>query len=103
MFLSIGEEQLKCVLKKKPDHTDLLNLLAEYDYRWYDIGKGLHVQDRFLEGMKGSLSDKEKLSKILQLWMESMCSTVSWNKIKEVLESPAVNRQDIVSELSKFV
>ena len=103
LFLSIDEEQLKCVREKKPNHVDVLNLLAEYDYRWFDIGKALCVHDGFLQGLRGTLSDREKLSKILQLWMESMCSPVSWNQIKKVLESPGVNRPDLVSKLSKFV
>ena len=103
LFLSIDEEELKSVLDKEPDHIDVLNLLAEYDYRWHDIGQGLRVSNRLLGGLRGTLSDKEKLSKILQLWMESMCSPVSWNNLKEVLESPGVNRPDIASKLSKFV
>ena len=103
LFLSIDEEPPKCVLEKEPDQLDVLTFLAEYDYRWYDIGQGLCVRDGFLQGMRGTLNDKEKLSKILQLWMQTICSPVSWNHIKEALKHPSVNRPDIASKLGKFV
>lgn len=101
----LDEDQLQLVLTKKPKVIDVLKILAPYDYKWSKIGESLNVKEGFLEGLRESYgrSDSEKLARILQSWIDTRCSDVSWNHIKEVLEGPIMGMQGIAKMLSESV
>ena len=99
----LGEDQLQLAVTKEPEITDVLNILAPYGNRWRNIGQSLNVEEGFLDGLleRHGMSDLERLAKVLQSWIETQCSEVSWNHIKEVLESPAVGKAGIAKKLSE--
>ena len=101
----LGEDQLQLALTKEPEAIDVLTKLAPYDYKWSAIGEALNVKKGFLEGLRESYgrSNLEKLAEILQSWIDTRCSEVSWNKIKAVLEGPIVGMQGIAKKLSESV
>ena len=83
VFFVIGTVQ-KC----KPDLEDVLNLLKRRSCKWYEIGVGLKVDNGFCQcQLKESImtSDLEKLKAVLNKWIESECSEVSWNHLIQVL------------------
>lgn len=92
-------------MTKEPEVIDVVKILAPYDYRWRDIGKALYVREGFLEELWEShgMSDLERLDKILQSWIDTRCSEVSWNHFKKVLEDPPVRKKGIAKELSESI
>lgn len=101
----LGEDQLQLALTKEPELIDVLNNLALYENSWKNMGRSLNVKEGFLEGLLEShgMSDLERLARILQSWIDTRCSKVSWNHIKIVLESPAVGKAGIAKKLSESV
>lgn len=92
------------ILDKKPKKTDLLNQLAGVAARWRDIGEGLGVNDGDIESLQQSNQrDVNKLSSVLQKWMDTLCSDVSWRKILEVLDSPLVQKKNVADDIRKFL
>ena len=83
MFFVIGTVQ-KC----KPNLEDVLDQLKRKSCKWYKIGVGLKVDHDFRQCQlkKGIMtSDLERLEAVLNKWIESECSEVSWNHLIKVL------------------
>ena len=71
---------------------------------WYTIGELLGIKNGELDSLKFSIQhDVEKLSKVLQLWMERMTKPVTWNTILEVIGSPPIQNKLLVKKLEKFL
>ena len=94
------------ILKEAPNKHDLLNLLADIDDKWYEIGLSLKVGDNVLNGLE---SEKRKniikLDLVLQSWMTAKSSPVTWDTVITVMKKPLVNNiqkaEDIIKYLSK--
>ena len=76
------------VQKCKPDLKDVHNLLKQKSSKWDEIGGGLKVcynfrQCQLKEGL--TTSAQQKLEAVLNKWIESECSEVSWNHLIQVL------------------
>ena len=72
----------------KPDLEDVLNQLKRESCKWYEIGVSLKVDHDFCQCQlkKGIMtSDLERLKAVLNKWIESECSEVSWNHLIQVL------------------
>ena len=79
---------LRDVLDKTPEKHDLLELLSEVRYKWFDIGEMLGVNFADLRGLhQSNFPDSEKLSGTLQYWIDSVSSPVTWGTIVEVLRT----------------
>ena len=70
---------------------------------WEEIGEGLKVEGRHIRGLRqtNGMSNKIKLSNILQSWMDTLCSEVTWDNIKKALEGPVVDAKAIAVNISK--
>lgn len=101
----LDENQLQLVLTKEPEVIDVLKILAPYAYRWKDIGRSLNIMPGFLEELqeRHGMSDIERLAKVLQYWIDTRCSEVSWNCIKKALENQLVGQAGIAKKLSESV
>ena len=83
VFFVIGTVQ-KC----KPDLEDVLDQLKRKSCKWYEIGVGLKVDHDFRQcQLKEGImtSDLKRLEAVLNKWIESECSEVSWNHLIQVL------------------
>ena len=83
MFFVIGTVQ-KC----KPDLEDVLYLLKQKSSKWDEIGGGLKVCYDFRQCQlkQGMMTDaQQRLEAVLNKWIESECSEVSWNHLIRVL------------------
>ena len=91
------------VLFKEPDMSDLSQVLAPVNDRWYEIGTALDVGTHVLRGLeRNEREDMMRLIKVLEEWRNNYCS-VTWKQIIEVLESPVVNRRAQSIEIEKFL
>ena len=86
VFFIIGNDINK-VLNKKPDKRHVMELLAENAYKYKELAIALDVDHTFVKGLKYSDTDIIKLDEIIQQWIETRCSSVTWNTIIESVES----------------
>ena len=86
MFSIIGNDINK-VLNKKPDSRDVVELLAQSAHDYKVLAIALGVDHTFVEGLKYSDKDIINLDKIIQRWIQTRCSPVTWNTIIESVES----------------
>ena len=91
---------LRNVLDKTPEKYDLLELLAEVQDRWLDIGEMLKVNNASLKGLRQSnLPDSTKLADTLQHWIDSASSPVTWGTIVEVLHTDYINLPRVADKI----
>ena len=77
------------IVKKSPERTDVFNLIKCHSAKWDGFARELHVDDNTRESLKHdiSLESDGRLERILKIWIESQCSSVTWEKILDVLIS----------------
>ena len=64
-----------------------MELLAENAYEYKELAIALGVDHTFVEGLKYSDKDIINLDKIIQRWIQTRCSPVTWHTIIESVES----------------
>ena len=77
------------ILKKSPDCIDVFNLIKSHSAKWDGFARELHVDDNTRESLKHniSLENDVRIERVLKIWIESQCSSVTWEKILDVLIS----------------
>ena len=83
---TVQSTHLRDILDKTPEKRDLLELLAEVQDRWYDMGEILGVHNADLRNLRlSNLHNSTRLADTLQHWIDSASSPVTWGTIVEVL------------------
>ncbi len=80
--------------------------LKQVSAKWDDIGRELCVSFDFRCGLKQDDTPEKKLENILDKWIDSQCSDVSWDALIKVLtEKLQLTRiaQEIKTELEGIV
>ena len=91
-------------LEEAPKKSRLLKLMSGICSWWPTIGDYLEIESGELDSLRYSYQhDVDKLSKVLQLWMERMTKPVTWNTILEVIGSPPIQNKSVVVEIEKFL
>ena len=91
-------------LEKAPQKSDLIEQMSGIYSWWYTIGERLEIEAGELDCLRFSNQrDVEKLSKVLQLWMDRMTKPVTWNTILEVIGSQPIQNKCVVKEIEKFL
>ena len=109
MYLSIlliidNDNELILILNKSPEDHDLLELLAGYNFKYFEIGKYLKVPNATLQGLKHSNADNTvKLSQVLQSWIDTQCSDYTWKNICDMTKSDTFEPGGCVTLLNKIV
>ena len=94
----------KDMLLKEPEKKDVLDMLRQKSARWKEFAIALDVDDNLCDELTkaGSMaSSYEKLDAVLEEWIESQCSDVTWQKVIDVLKKLNLNRT--ASEVRKFL
>ena len=92
------------LLKKEPNLTDLLTLLADIEYEWHKIGVALEVEQNVLESCdKSSKDNGYKLFKVIKSWTTSMTSEVTWEAVIAAIESPIVKHKSTAVKIRMFL
>ena len=86
VFSFIGNN-INEVLGKKPDKRHVVELLAQNASSYKKLALALDIDDGYVEGLKDSDDVVINLDKIIQRWMQTCCSPVTWNVIIESVES----------------
>lgn len=92
------------ILNKAHQKSVLLNLLANISNNWYDIGLGFGIDQNNLESIKNEMgSDNTKLSKVIECWISTQSSPVTWETVISVIEGPIVNNRTKANEIRKHL
>ena len=77
-------------------------LLKLKSYKWQDIGRGLKVDfgKRTGFGQDVTRNNEDKLEVVLNEWIQSQCSEVSYNHLIEVLQELSLN--DVAEKVKSF-
>ena len=93
-------------LEQKVEKRDLLTVLSDVTHEWRTIGEMLGIKYSVIESEEKNSQhdDKEKLSKILQLWINLKGPVeVSWKAIIAVIENPPLENRRVADEIRKFL
>ena len=78
--------------------------MSDIAFQWHTIGDCLAIKNGHLASLKSEPSSNiEKLSKVLQLWMDTMPKPVTWNTILQTIESPPIENKLVVKEMETFL
>ena len=92
------------ILKEALDKHDLLNLLADIDDKWYEIGLSLNVDNNVLNGLESEKKNNIiKLNEILQSWMTTKSSPVTWETVITAMKGPLVNNVQKAEEIIEYL
>ena len=92
------------LLKKEPNLTDLLILLADIEYEWHNIGVALEVEQNVLESCyRSNENNSYKLFKVINSWMTSMTSEVTWEAVIAAVESRIVKHKSTAVKMRTFL
>ena len=88
---------------KSPELDDIFPLLAKLSASWHDIGGRLRVPigERQSLLQNTAISNDEKLERILDVWISSQPSDVTWKVILDMLI--AFEKKNIASEVARFL
>ena len=91
---------MKCPVKR-----DVLVLLADIKYLWYQIGEALDVKFGSLQShLYSSYPDITKLSLVIQEWMDSQkTSDVTWSTLIEAVECPFVKQIAVGEKMRNYL
>ena len=88
---------------KSPELDDVLYLMDKLSSQWHDIGGKLRVPigERNSLLKEARISDVGKLEEVLNKWITSQTSDVTWKKILDMLV--AFEKKTIASEVTSFL
>ena len=92
------------LLGKRPVKRDVLVLLADIKYLWHEIGEALEVKFGSLQShLYSPYPDSRRLSLVIQEWMDSQTSDVTWSTLIEAVECPIVDQITIGRKMRDYL
>ena len=82
-----------------PDENNLIKLLVDLSSKSYDIGLALNVSQNFLDGLSRDFTNNVKLAKVIEKWMNTQSSPVTWETVISAIEGPIVDNKSKADEL----
>ena len=82
------------------DSDTVAHLLMDIAHKWYEIGLSLRVHCSFLDDLKRSPGcSYKKLKKIIEFWIDTGPSPVTWGTIISAIDSYPVNENKIANRM----
>ena len=89
---------------KRPELRHLVQLLAPISSRWDLLGGQLGVEGDFIEGLKNcEKALNTKLTEVLQKWIDTKPTPVTWEKVIEVVKGPVVQKVDVAVTIQEYL
>ena len=106
LFISLITD-ISDVLKEAPNKHELLEQLLDIDNMWFEIGLAFKVGDNILSDLRQrQYKNIFKLNDVLQSWITSKSSPVTWDTVITAMEGHFVRNiqkaQDIRSHLQSI-
>ena len=91
-------------MNKKPDKKDLLGQLANIAHEWHEIGLELQVEGSVLNNLESEkYSNILKLDYVIQSWMDTMSSDITWQTIINAIGGRIVNNKATTNMIRNFL
>ena len=92
-------------LDKEPKKLDLQHVLGPIQHKWRAIGEALEIPDRRIESIDGVAlyDDSNKLSEVLQIWIDTLTSDVTWRNLIDVITEYPVNEPVLAKTIPHFL
>ena len=92
------------IIDSKPNKLQLMRLLTPLAYKWKEIGEALDIRHQALMSLHQiHFSDEQKLSDVLQLWIDGQPTNVNWSTIIRAVESPLVDNLSVAESIRCFL
>ena len=92
------------ILEDAPDKDELLKLLADINNKWREIGLSLKVANNVLKGLTiQNMTNFLKLDEVLQSWIETESSPVTWDTMITAIEGPFVNNMQKAKDIREYL
>ena len=78
---------------KQPKKIHLQQVLGSIQYKWVEIGEALEIPNGIIQSIDHNprYSDARKLSEVLQTWIDTQPSNVTWRNFIDVIREDPVN------------
>ena len=94
------ENNIQLILDKKPNKGHIVDLLARNAHQYKKFATKLGVDGGFVRG----LNDIEKLDEIIDQWMSTRSSPVTWRTIIEAVESDTLrNNVELADKIRNWL
>lgn len=82
-----------------------MHLLCPIAFKWEEIGTALKISYGDLKSIQrnSTFSDIDKLSEILQLWIDKEPTDITWNTILSAVMSQPVDSYTVAVKILEFV
>ena len=93
------------IFDSAPDEHELIQLLADVNHLWYEIGTVLRVPNTKLESLyqQSKLSDSIKMIKVIQCWINQCTTEVTWNTIIAAMRNKIVGQDRVGKTIETYV
>ena len=94
------------IIKKEPDEHELLNLLADIDNKWFEIGLAFKIPHKILSGLKERQdSNIVKLSEVIYSWKTTTESKlVTWETVIATFEKGRIiNNKTVANTIREYL
>ena len=103
-YITLYYTHITVVLREVPEHLDLLNLLANIEHKWYEVGSSLGVQTSVLNGLSQSnKTNMVRLAEVLTSWRDTTSSPVTWENIIRSMEGPIVGQHSTAVTIHEYL
>ena len=90
---------------KEPKKLDLQRVLGPIQHKWRAIGEALEIPDRRIKSIDGvaHYDDSNKLSEVLETWIDTRPSVVTWRNLIDVITEYPVNEPVLAKTIPDFL
>ena len=90
------------ILDKKPHKGHIVDLLAKNAHQYKKLATKLGFDGGFVRGLSGD-DNVEKLDDIIDQWMTTHSSPVTWRTIIEAVESPTLDNVELANKIRNWL
>ena len=92
-------------LDKEPKKVHLQRVLGPIQHKWRAIGEALEIPNETIKSIDNDVcyDDSNKLSEVLQTWIDRQTSDVTWRNLIDVITEYPVNEPGLAKTISEFL
>ena len=92
-------------LDKEPKKVHLQRVLGPIQHKWRAIGEALEIPNETIKSTEqdARYDNSNKLSEVLQAWIDRQTSNVTWRNLIDVITKYPVNEPGLAETIPKFL
>ena len=90
---------------KEPKKVHCQRVLGPIEHKWREIGEALEIPDGRIQSIDhdARYNDTRKLSEVLQTWIDTQTSDVTWRNLIDVITEYPVNEPLLAKTIPDFL